>query len=97
MAAQEQHNDRHEHLRAIASKGGRATFERYGSDYMRELQRRSWAKQLERNPHANMRLGYAGLRSMDPAAYNGAWQRDWSTPLPPAQPAEDQEEYTDAS
>jgi hypothetical protein len=63
-----------------ARLGGLAVKARYGSDHFRELQRRSWAKQVEKNPLASFRLSRAWLRSMDVAPENGAWQRrDWGT------------------
>jgi hypothetical protein len=67
-----------EHIRRVRQEAGRrggiAVLQKYGSEHFRALQARSWAKQVEKDSRAPFRLGYAGLRSMDPAGYNAAWQ-----------------------
>jgi general stress protein YciG len=65
--------ERRERWREAGRKGGQVTLARHGVEHFRRIQALSWQAQVERDPNAHMRLGYAGLRSMDPVPANRIW------------------------
>jgi hypothetical protein len=53
--------------------GGQKTYEKYGSDHFRNLQKLSWERQQTLDAKAGKRLSRAGLKAIDPVPENGAW------------------------
>jgi len=72
-------NDK-EHMAAIGRKGGLATVARHGREHMRRIGKRGFDHMVEKYWAGNRRraverLAELGRMSLDPAPWNGAWQK----------------------
>jgi len=68
-------------------KGGLATVQRHGIDHMRAIGRRGFAVTTDRHFGGDRRkhlneLIRRGLKALDPAPWNGAWQSYTAFPEP---------------